>query len=433
MMRLSLLTLVLLTTAAWTAAEDCLPCHEQATPAAVAQWRGSAHADKVGCADCHGSDHEAMLAGRAVVGTKVCGGCHEQAFHQHVNSRHGMGLHSGWGCTRTLARRDPSECRFCHEEGSSRPKSTVHCARFLAQSSEMGEIGCNRCHQVESSCASCHTSHLTDLAIVRRPEVCATCHMGPDHPQWEMWQTSRHGTLATTAGEAIGPSCQQCHMPAGSHDVSAGITMTSGMDLLPAQIREKQRQTMLAVCGQCHARGFAERELARADAVRTQSVALVERAAETIRGMNDRDQLQPSPAERPPHPLSGHELVLDNQMLYENLSRAERLFFKMKKYDLAKAVKGAYHQNPAYTHWYGNAELKLTLAEIEAEAALLDRLSRREQPNAGERQNPEAGWSSMEQLLRELKRRHERGALTDAEYAREKAAILEIMRIPSPR
>jgi hypothetical protein len=289
----------------------------------------------------------------------------------------------------------------------------------------MGEIGCNRCHQVESSCASCHTSHLTDLAPVRRPEVCATCHMGPDHPQWEMWQTSRHGVLHATAGEAVGPSCQRCHMPQGSHDVSFGITMTSGMDLLAEKVRTPRRAEMLAVCTQCHARGFAERELTRNDAVREQSTALVARAAEIIRTLDDRNLLEPAPQQRPAHPLSGKQLVLDNQMLYENLSRVERLFFKMKKYDQAKAIKGAYHQNPAYTHWYGNAELKLTLAEIESEAALLSRVAGH-QPVGGP-PGP-SGLGSNEQRLQELKRRFERGGMSAAEYAAEKARVLDAVR-----
>ncbi len=426
MSRLLLIVLSLVLTGATAAgADDCLSCHEKETPAAVAQWRGSAHAGTVGCAGCHGSDHEAIIAGNARVDIKVCGRCHEKAFHEHVASRHGMGLHSGWGCTRAMAKRDPRECRFCHEEGSTVPKSKVHCARFLMQSSEMGEIGCNRCHQVESSCASCHTNHLTDLAPVRRPEACATCHMGPDHPQWEMWQTSRHGVLYTTTGESAGPSCQLCHMPQGSHNVSFGITMTSGMDLLPEKERTPRRAEMVGVCVQCHARGFVEREFARDDAVREQSTALVASAAEVIRTLDDRKLLEPAPEQRPAHPLNGQQLVLDNQMLYENISRVERLFFKMKKYDQAKAIKGAYHQNPAYTHWYGNAELKLTLAEIESEAVLLGQVAGK--PPAAEKAGSGA-MMSTEQRLQELKRRFERGGMSEAEYAAEKARVLDPLR-----
>jgi hypothetical protein len=133
--------------------------------------------------------------------------------------------------------------------------------------------------------------------------------------------------------------------------------------------------------------------------------------------------------ERPAHPLRGRQLVLDNQMLYENLSRAERLFFKMKKYDLAKAVKGAYHQNPAYTHWYGNAELKLTLAEIEAEAALLEQVAGRPPLTGGQAAGE---LTSQEQRLQELKRSFERGAISADVYATEKARVLDAVRAGSP-
>ena len=259
-------------------ADDCLECHRRETPAAVRQWQTSAHASAVGCSACHGSDHEAIVKGDAPVDARVCGRCHEKAFHEHIASKHGMGLHSGWGCTRNLDSRNPRECRFCHEEGSTQPKTTVQCARFLTQTSEMGALGCNRCHQVETSCASCHTNHMTDLAAVRAPESCATCHMGPDHPQWEMWQTSRHGVLYEALGADAGPTCQRCHMPEGSHDVSFGITMSPAMVQPPAEERFAQRQEMLSVCVQCHARTFAERELNSGDSILVQSMALVKRS-----------------------------------------------------------------------------------------------------------------------------------------------------------
>ena len=124
-------------------ADECVECHKKETPAAVDQWQLSAHASVVGCSACHGSDHEAILKGDAPVDANVCGRCHEVAYQEHVSSKHGLGLHSGWGCTRNLKNRDPRECRFCHEEGSTQPKTTVQCARFLTQTSEMGALGCN--------------------------------------------------------------------------------------------------------------------------------------------------------------------------------------------------------------------------------------------------------------------------------------------------
>jgi hydroxylamine dehydrogenase len=285
---------------------DCLPCHRDKTPAAVRQWEASAHAHAgVGCEKCHGSDHDKILKGEARVTMKVCGPCHKRAYDQHRESRHGMGLHTGWGCTRGMPGRDPQECSFCHEEGSREPLSNVQCARFLKQSREMRENGCNSCHSVESSCASCHTNHGTDLKIVRDPASCAKCHMGPDHPQWEMWQTSLHGTLSATAGPQSGPTCQNCHMAGGSHDVSIGITKSSGSIPYPPGKAGPARAAMLKVCSQCHAPGFARRELERDDAILGQSLKIVKEAEGIVWDLFDRRLLDPMPDRRPPIPSTG--------------------------------------------------------------------------------------------------------------------------------
>ncbi|GAB6084668.1 hypothetical protein JCM30471_35820 [Desulfuromonas carbonis] len=394
---------------------DCLGCHRRETPTAVHAWEASAHGDKVACVDCHGSNHQAMRAGVAPVTIAACAACHPKAAAQHRKSRHGLGLHSGWGCTRNLPAKNPAECRFCHEEGSTRPLSTVQCARFLKQTPAMREIGCNRCHRVESSCAACHGAHSTELTIVRAPGVCATCHMGPDHPQWEMWQTSKHGTLAATA-PGLGPTCQDCHMPGGSHDVSAGLTATPG--LTPRKDAEVQRRQMLDICSGCHARGFALRDLEHADQVRSESLALVGEGRELLEQLADARLLDPAPDRRPPHPLRGATLVSDGQMLYEETSRAERIFFKMQKYDLAQAVKGAYHQNPAYTHWYGNAELKMDLIDLRAEASRLRQLSGRTGAS------PADAGAAAEENLRTLQRRHAAGELDDTGYREQKERLL---------
>jgi len=399
-------------------AEECVPCHREKTPAAVVQWEKSAHGRAgIGCEKCHGTDHEKMKRGEARVDMKACAPCHEKAFDTHRQSRHGMGLHSGWGCTRNLEGRNQRECAFCHDKDSAEPLSSVQCARFLKQSAEMGEVGCNYCHSVESSCASCHTNHNTDLKIVRDPASCAKCHMGPDHPQWEMWQTSQHGTLYATVGASIAPDCQRCHMPQGSHDVSVGITMSSGGLPYAAEKAAPQRQKMIKICSECHAPNFASRELSRGDAIQKQSATIVKEAEKIILDLSDRRLLDPMPENRPPHPLSGNSLVIDSQLLYEDTSHIERLLFKMKKYDYARTIKGAYHQNPAYTHWYGNAELKMDLVDIRAEASRLRRAGGKG-PAAGA---GETGGEGLKVLQRKL----ERGGITPEEYETEKRKLLD--------
>jgi len=414
---LLLLSMLWLSAHAAIAEDDCVGCHRDKSPGAVRQWQQSAHFGKVDCAGCHGSDHVAIEEGRARVSSLSCQPCHQKAYNEHARSKHGLGLHSGWGCTRNLPQRDPQECRFCHDEGNSLPKSRVQCARFLKQSSAMGEIGCNRCHQVESSCASCHTNHLTDLAVVRNPNVCAKCHMGPDHPQWEMWQTSQHGTLYESLGPEVGPGCQRCHMSSGNHDVSRGVTLTPAGTPVAEGLVPTRRAQMLQICTECHAYGFAEREMLRADAVLQQSRDLVAEADAIVWDLYDRSRLAPMPEQRPEHPLRGPVLVTDGQMLYEDTSHIERLLFKMKKFDFSKTWKGAYHQNPAYAHWYGNAELKMDLVDIRSEAL---RLGTTEPPA---RDAEEEG--TLEEALQVLQRKLKRGALSAQEYMKQKQHLLE--------
>ena len=394
---------------------DCLDCHSRS--GAYRQLQASAHTG-FDCRTCHGSDHDRIDQGTARVDAEVCGRCHRQELAQHRASRHGLGLHAGWGCTRAQPERDRRECAFCHRQGDSRPLSAVQCARFLKQSSAMGEIGCNRCHMVENSCASCHGNHLTDQRIVRDPTVCAKCHMGPDHPQWEAWETSRHGALFRSTGPAAGPTCQRCHMPQGTHDVSGGLTAPPSGEPYAAAKFATQRERMLRVCQDCHARGFAERDLGNADAVRTQTLAMVDEARRLIRELDDRSLLDPAPAERPPHPQRGRELVLDGTMLYEDISHIESLYFRLNKFAAAQTFKGAYHQNPAYAHWYGNAGVKLLLSDIRAEA-------RRLKASAGEDNTAVVSDEGGEEELRVLQKQHQRGEISDQEYAERKQRILD--------
>lgn len=52
------------------------------------------------------------------------------------------------------------------------------------------------------------------------PRACSNCHMGFDHPQWEMWISSKHGVLwLTDPKDDRAPTCQKCHMDEGNHEV----------------------------------------------------------------------------------------------------------------------------------------------------------------------------------------------------------------------
>ena len=83
---------------------------------------------------------------------------------------------------------------------------------------------CERCHLVEKKCNSCHASHDFSAKAANEPEACGNCHLGPDHPHKEMYESSLHGIVyKLTQNPERAPRCVTCHMPGGTHDTSFGI------------------------------------------------------------------------------------------------------------------------------------------------------------------------------------------------------------------
>ncbi len=344
----------------------CADCHEKVTPGAVRDWRASKHSrNGVDCSVCHGTDHTRL----SMPTPQTCGACHADQLKGHQAGKHGVGwqLHAKAG-------------------------------RLLAQYKEMQEAGCNTCHSVEKKCDSCHTRHKFDAAEARKPEACSTCHMGPDHSQYEYYENSKHGVIYSAEGDTgRAPTCVTCHMVSGNHDVSQGITLggasqgkfvgdtNSGnvqvknpksvfMNEITQADFDRERAKMVKVCSQCHSQRFATHKLENADAIKVASDGIAGEAMSVIEGLYKDGLLDPMPKDRMPHPIKGTELVLSGHQLYEQTSEIEAMFFRMYKFDLIHAWKGAYHMNPDYTHWYGNAPLKLDLDQIKGEARKLRRI-----------------------------------------------------------
>ena len=96
------------------------------------------------------------------------------------------------------------------------------------------------------SCSACHTRHRFSKAQAREPETCGKCHLGPDHPQIEVYQESKHGILWEANKHRLNldrdswkvgvdytaaPSCATCHISATrtqevTHDVGERISWT---------------------------------------------------------------------------------------------------------------------------------------------------------------------------------------------------------------
>ncbi|NOY64512.1 MAG: hypothetical protein GXO97_03835, partial [Nitrospirae bacterium] len=94
------------------------------------------------------------------------------------------------------------------------------------------------------TCTACHTRHAFSIAEARKPEACGQCHLGPDHPQTEIYEESKHGAIFAAKGEhwnwdvpsgqwgprdIEAPTCATCHMSGfggaveSTHNVSARL------------------------------------------------------------------------------------------------------------------------------------------------------------------------------------------------------------------
>jgi hypothetical protein len=99
------------------------------------------------------------------------------------------------------------------------------------------------------SCSACHSRHDFSARRARQPENCGHCHLGPDHPQKEIYEESRHGiayrdlkdhmnlgakTWVLGKDYSQAPTCATCHMSGHSrnngaitHDVGDRISWTN--------------------------------------------------------------------------------------------------------------------------------------------------------------------------------------------------------------
>ena len=147
------------------------------------------------------------------------------------------------------------------------------------------------------SCSACHSRHDFSARRARQPENCGKCHLGPDHPQKEIYEESKHGVayrdlkdemnlnaktwvLGETYSQA--PTCATCHMSANTrngrrvtHDPAERISWTNRppislvMDTdaegnivtatdpaerlkLVVDSAEQKRTRMKQVCSHCH-------------------------------------------------------------------------------------------------------------------------------------------------------------------------------------
>ncbi|HET7827141.1 MAG TPA: multiheme c-type cytochrome [Anaeromyxobacter sp.] len=150
------------------------------------------------------------------------------------------------------------------------------------------------------ACTACHSRHDFSPRRARQPESCGKCHLGPDHPQMEIFQESKHGiayrdrqqeekldSRSWVLGKdyTAAPTCASCHLSANAnggkvtHDPGERISWTNRppislpMDTdatnsvvqeadpakrkaLVADTAQQKRARMAQACNVCHSTNY---------------------------------------------------------------------------------------------------------------------------------------------------------------------------------
>jgi hypothetical protein len=388
-------------------AEDCLTCHKKVTPNIVSDWQISRHSQNdVDCSTCHGDLHKTAedFAKAAIPTPDTCAACHEEKVAQFKKGKHAL----AWAAMKAMptihwqpmAMIDGMKgCGACHKLG-------LKTAAETKSLSDQG-VGFGR-----ASCDACHTRHIFSKKEAQQPQACQTCHMGFDHPQWEMYSASKHGVRAMLKQSQIlpegvaAPTCQTCHMQGGDHEVMTGwgflavrlplpadkawaadqATILQGLGVLDpkgnptarldavkgaAMARltqedwQKQRDKMLKTCNGCHSLNFAKAELEKGDQMIKAADALMAEAIRIVAGLY-KDGLLAKP--------ESYAYAFPDLLTFHDAPTAiEQTLFVMFLEHRMRTFQGTFHANPDYALWYGWSEMRRDLTEIKRGAEELRR------------------------------------------------------------
>ncbi|WP_457591705.1 multiheme c-type cytochrome [Geoglobus sp.] len=392
MRRLLLALLIFAATIALASADDCIDCHRQVTPGIVEQWLSGNMSKHLGCEACHGIGHRGYddWQNAKMPTPDTCKACHPKQYEQYASGKH----YYAWIAMKAMP-------------------ALQHVPN--PQKSLEGFKGCSGCHKIgyiegeeqyrygAAACDSCHTRHKFSKEEARKPEACLPCHMGFDHPQYEMWSTSKHGVIYRIEGDTgRAPKCQTCHMSNGNHSVMTAwgflalrvpeddeewwkdrVTILQALGVLDengnpterfdivkagkvARLSKEEwqaeREKMIETCSQCHSENFARKQLEAGDRMIREADRVFAEAIRTVKELYDLGIL-----EKP----EGWKYAPDLLQFYEVKTPIEEELYLMFMEYRMRTFQGAFHMNPDYSFWYGWAPLKESLIKIKYEAEKL--------------------------------------------------------------
>ncbi len=372
----------------------CIECHKKENPGIFVDWAHSRHASaNITCLDCHMAEEfdpdvskehfsqyersdqkygtpEYKVPISAVVTPKDCSRCHPDEAKQYGRSKHANTLEIIWKIDPWLNKGMNSDnerttgCFHCHgtvlkmKDGKLTPETwpSVGVGRINLDGSR-------------GACTSCHTRHLFSVMEARKPEACGQCHLGPDHPQTEIYMESKHGNIYTAHGDNYNwdaapgtwtagvdyraPVCAACHMSGSgpvltSHDVTERLSWELQAPLtvrpqdfkpFPAKTKwQAERDKMKAVCIQCHSKLWV--------------VNYYDRLDRTIKEYNE---VYFTPAKKMLDDLYARDL-LDKTKFFDE--RPELDYYYLWHHEGRRARMGVAMMAPDYAWWHGFYECK---------------------------------------------------------------------------
>ncbi len=299
--------------------KECVGCHAEANPGMYQQWGASKHyGANVGCYECHAAnkgDIDLLRDGihddygiATIVSPLDCARCHSKESDEFLNSHHSKAGRIMGSLDNMLAEvvegnngmvtpmfpggisaAAVNGCWQCHGSTVAVDPDTGKLDAATWPNSGIGRVNPDGS---EGSCAACHPRHSFSVALARMPENCGKCHLGPDHPQYEVYQESKHGIAYNANQDAMNlesskwivgedytaaPTCATCHMSATktqdiSHNIGLRIKWNNRppisklshetdkkWNLSSASITaDTRREKMIDVCLSCHQQTFAD-------------------------------------------------------------------------------------------------------------------------------------------------------------------------------
>ena len=234
----------------------CIGCHSRLNNALVYEWRASLMGQKgVNCFDCHRAEkgdpdafeHNGFLIS-VIVSPKDCGRCHQKQVDEQKGSHHakaGQILASLDNYLGEVVGGPPAVAVGCMQCHGSQIK-VLPDGKFDPATWPNSGIGRINPDGSWGSCTACHTRHRFSVEQARRPDACGKCHLGPDHPQMEVYKESKHGILYEAFRDKMNmdrpswdvgkdyttaPTCSTCHLSptqtqGATHDVGERISWT---------------------------------------------------------------------------------------------------------------------------------------------------------------------------------------------------------------